>query len=189
VVAHIEARGCPRSRRISMKRLVFLVGTAIMAAAAAYSQTASQVARAELRNAQGEVVGRANLTPDAQGVRITIEVEKLPAGPHGFHVHAVGRCDPPDFASAGAHFNPEGKKHGLKNPEGPHAGDLPNLVVRPEGTATVTTTAPRVTLGAGPNSVFHPGGTALVIHAGPDDDLTDPAGNSGARIACGVITP
>ena len=172
-----------------MKVLVFLVGVALLAAAAAYSQPASQGARAELRNAQGDVVGRASLSPDAQGVKITLNVEKLPAGAHGFHVHAVGRCDAPDFASAGGHFNPEGKKHGLKNPEGPHAGDLANLVVGPDGTATVTTTALHVTLGAGPNSVFHPGGTALVIHAGPDDDVTDPAGNSGARIACGVITP
>ena len=127
--------------------------------------------------------------PEAQRVKIALEVEKLPPGPHGFHIHAVGRCDPPDFASAGAHFNPEGKKHGLKNPEGPHAGDLSNLVVGPDGTAKATASAPRVTLGAGPNSVFQPGGTALVIHAAPDDDVTDPAGNSGARIACGVITP
>jgi Cu-Zn family superoxide dismutase len=162
---------------------------ALLIGAVAYGQTASQAARAELRNAQREVVGRATLTPDGQGLRIAVEVEKLPPGSHGFHVHAVGRCDPPDFASAGAHFNPDGKKHGLKNPEGPHAGDLPNLVVGADGTARVTAMAPRVTLGTGPNSVFHPGGTALVIHAGPDDDVTDPAGNSGARIACGVITP
>jgi Cu-Zn family superoxide dismutase len=174
---------------MSIKSMAVVAATAILIGAVAYSQPVSQAARAELRNAQGEVVGRATLTADAPGVRIAIEVEKLPPGPHGWHVHAVGRCDPPDFASAGAHFNPEGKKHGLKNPEGPHAGDLPNLAVGADGTARVATMAPGVTLGPGPNSVFHPGGTALVIHAGPDDDVTDPAGNSGARIACGIITP
>jgi Cu-Zn family superoxide dismutase len=172
-----------------MKWMVFLVGMALLVGAVAYSQTASQTARAELRNAQGEVVGRATLTPEAQGVRIALEVEKLPPGPHGFHIHAVGKCDPPDFMSAGGHFNPEGRKHGLKNPEGPHVGDLPNVVVGVDGTARARTVAPRVTLGAGPNSLFQPAGTALVIHAGPDDDVTDPAGNSGDRIGCGVITP
>jgi Cu-Zn family superoxide dismutase len=157
-----------------MKGLVVLTGMALLVAAAAHSRRPT--ARAELRHAQGDVVGRATLTPEAQGVRIALEVERLAPGPHGLHVHAVGRCDPPDFASAGGHFNPGGKKHGLKNPAGPHAGDLPSLAVGPDGGARTTVTAPWITLGAGSNSVFHPGGTALVIHAGPDDDVTDPAG-------------
>jgi superoxide dismutase, Cu-Zn family len=174
---------------MSIRSVALVAAMAILIGAVAHGQTVSQAARAELRNAQGEVVGRAILTPDTQGVRIAVEVERLAPGPHALHVHAVGRCDPPDFASAGAHFNPEGKKHGLRNPEGPHAGDLPNLAVGADGTAKVMAMAPQVTLGPGSNSVFHPGGTALVIHAGPDDDVTDPAGNSGARIACGIITP
>jgi superoxide dismutase, Cu-Zn family len=178
-----------RMRRIPMKGLVVLTGMALLVAAVAQGQPAARGARAELRNAQGDVVGRAILMPEAQGVRIALEVERLPPGPHGFHVHAVGRCDAPDFASAGGHFNPDGKKHGLKNPAGPHAGDLATVVVGADGGAKATATAPGITLGSGPSSVFHPGGTALVIHAGPDDDVTDPAGNSGARIACGVITP
>jgi Cu-Zn family superoxide dismutase len=175
-------------RGTSMRVTVFVMSAALLVSAGASGQTAARTARAELRNAQGEVIGCATLAEQPQGVTISLEVEKLPPGSHGFHVHAVGRCDPPDFASAGGHFNPEGKKHGLKNPEGPHAGDLPNLMVGPDGRARVTVAAPKVTLGEGPNSAFHPGGTALVIHAGPDDDVTDPAGNSGGRIACGLIT-
>jgi Cu-Zn family superoxide dismutase len=99
----------------------------------------------------------------------------------------VGKCDPPDFKSAGPHFNPDNKKHGSKNPDGPHAGDLPNFDVGPDGTAKVSVVAPNVTLGDGPNSLFHPEGTALVIHEKADDYMTDPAGNAGARIACGVV--
>jgi superoxide dismutase, Cu-Zn family len=172
-----------------MKWVVYLVPMALLVGGVAYSRTASQTARAELRNAQGEVVGRATLTPEAPGVRVDLEVEKLPPGAHGFHIHEVGRCDPPDFMSAGGHFNPEGRKHGLKNPEGPHAGDLPNVVVGADGSARARIMAPRVTLGAGSNSLLQPAGTTLVLHAGPDDDVTDPGGNSGARIACGVIRP
>jgi superoxide dismutase, Cu-Zn family len=170
-----------------MKRTWILSGIVLGFASVATGQTATPTARAVLRNAQGEVVGRATLSAEAQGVAIALEAEKLPPGPHGFHIHEVGKCDPPEFTTAGGHFNPEGKKHGLRNPEGPHAGDLPNLTVGPDGRVTVRVMAPRVTLGAGSNSVFHPVGTALVIHAAPDDDLTDPAGNSGTRIACGVI--
>jgi Cu-Zn family superoxide dismutase len=172
-----------------MKRTWIVVGAGlgIGVGSTTYSQTPTPTARAELRNAQGEVVGRATLSESAQGIAVTLEAEKLAPGPHGFHIHEVGKCDPPDFMTAGGHFNPEGKKHGLRSPEGPHAGDLPNLVVGSDGRVTVKVVAPRVTLGASPNSVFQPAGTALVIHAGPDDDVTDPAGNSGARIACGVI--
>ncbi len=170
-------------------RAAVVVGAILLLGAGAHGQTPARTARVELRNAQGAVVGRATLNDASQGVAISLEVENLPPGLHGIHIHAVGQCDSPDFASAGGHFNPEGKKHGLKNPEGPHAGDLPNLTVGADGRARTTMTAPRVTLGPGPNSVFQPAGTALVIHAGPDDEVTDPAGNSGGRIACGVITP
>jgi Cu-Zn family superoxide dismutase len=103
------------------------------------------------------------------------------------HIHATAKCEAPAFTTAGGHFNPDQKHHGLKNPEGPHAGDMPNFTVKPNGTAKVTVEDPRVTLGGGNNSVFANGGTALMIHAKADDMMTDPSGNAGDRIACGVI--
>jgi Cu-Zn family superoxide dismutase len=113
----------------------------------------------------------------------------LPPGVHGMHIHEAGACESPDFETAGGHFNPFGKKHGLKNPDGPHAGDLPNLVVPLGGKVDVTIAIRRVTLGEGNHSLLSPQGTSLVIHADPDDGTTDPEGNSGLRIACGVIRP
>jgi Cu-Zn family superoxide dismutase len=146
-------------------------------------------AKAVLINGQGEQVGTAFLEQKPEGVQISLEISKLPPGTHAFHIHAVGRCDPPGFQSAGGHFNPYGKKHGLKNPQGAHAGDLPNIVVGPDGTARVNLRTSQVTLAKGENSLLDSDGSALVIHADPDDDRTDPAGNAGARIACGKITP
>jgi Cu-Zn family superoxide dismutase len=142
---------------------------------------------ATLKNAEGKDVGSATFAPTSGGVEVRVRVSGLPPGKHGIHIHAVGKCEPPDFKSAGGHFNPSGKKHGVLNPEGFHAGDLPNLAVEKDGTATVTFTAKGATLGPGEGSLFGPERTALVIHADPDDEKTDPAGNSGARIACGVI--
>jgi len=144
-------------------------------------------ATAELKNAQGVVVGFATLSEEQGGVRVFADVRGLPPGPHGTHLHAVGKCEPPDFTSAGGHFNPAGKKHGLGNPDGSHAGDLPNIAVGADGTGQLNYLARGVTLGSGAGSLFGADGTAVVIHAGPDDYWTDPAGNSGARIACGVI--
>jgi Cu-Zn family superoxide dismutase len=147
-----------------------------------------QKAKATLVNAQGQKVGEAQFEETTHGVKITLKVENLPPGVHAFHIHEKGDCHGPDFMTAGGHFNPLGKKHGLKSPEGPHAGDLPNLVVGADGKETLEAIASQVTLKPGKNSLFQSGGTSLVIHAGPDDYLTDPAGNAGARIACGVIT-
>lgn len=152
-------------------------------------QSPPETAKATLVNDQGQKVGEATLTETPQGVKIVMQVENLPPGEHAFHIHAKGTCAAPDFMGAGGHFNPYGKQHGLKNPAGPHAGDLPNFTVGADGKANIEVVAKLVTLKEGQqNSLFQTGGTSLVIHAGADDNVSDPAGNAGPRIACGVIT-
>ena len=138
-----------------------------------------------LVNSAGQSIGTVRAWQTAGGVSFRISASGLPHGIHGLHVHAVGRCDPPDFASAGGHWNPAGKKHGMNNPAGPHAGDLPNVEVAANGVFTATVTLPGATMA----SLLDADGAALVLHAGPDDYATDPSGNSGARIACAVIQP
>jgi len=147
-----------------------------------------QVAQAELKNASGDTVGEATFTETPAGVRIQVTSTKLPPGMHGVHIHEKGACDAPGFESAGEHFNPGGKHHGDLNPQGPHAGDLGNIVVNAQGAGNLEAVNKNVTLGAGNNSLLRTGGTTLLVHAGEDDRRTDPSGNSGARIACGVIT-
>ena len=141
------------------------------------------VAVAILHNADGADVGRASATEVAGGLRVTIDVHGLPPGTHGAHVHTVGRCDAPDFASAGGHWNPTGMKHGSMNPAGPHEGDLPNLVIGTDGRGAVGVILPGATMAG----LLDADGSSLVVHAGRDDLMTDPSGNSGARIACGVF--
>ncbi len=145
-------------------------------------------AQASLKDAKGEVVGLAEFTEQRQAVRIDVKVLKIAAGKHGIHIHQVGKCDAPAFTTASTHFNPDGKKHGQLVKDGPHAGDLENLVVGENGTAQQTFFNFNVSLAPGSSiSLLKSDGTALVIHKDPDDEKTDPTGNSGDRIACGVI--
>lgn len=150
---------------------------------------AAQTARAALQDAQGQDAGTVELTETPAGVLLNVAVRGLPPGEHAIHVHAVGKCEPP-FDSAGGHFNPGSKKHGLLVPAGPHAGDMPNLHLPESGEAVIEILNPAITLEKGkPNSVFGPDGAAIVIHAAVDDYKSDPAGNAGGRIVCGVIQP
>ncbi len=161
--------------------------TALALLAAPLAALAAEGAIATLKDAQGKDVAKATLSETKEGVRVEVAADALPPGTHGFHVHSAGKCEAPDFKSAGPHFNPTGRKHGLESPDGAHAGDMPNLVVGPGGKGRASAIAKGANLGTGASGLFHEGGTALVVHADPDDMKTDPAGNSGARIACGVV--
>jgi Cu-Zn family superoxide dismutase len=172
---------------VAMRKMLLAVTVGCVVGSIPLVAAAAPSARATLRDAQGKEVGTATLTPGDGGVKIAVRVSGVSPGLHGFHVHAVGKCEGPEFKSAGGHFNPAAREHGLENPRGAHAGDMPNLSVGPDGNGKGEFLARGATLGEGAGSLFPEGGTALVLHAAPDDMKTDPAGNAGARIACGVV--
>lgn len=171
-----------------IRNLLVIPALVCFSAAVAFGD-APKSAHADIVNAQGTKIGTAKITPTADGVKIAVKVEQLAPGEHGIHIHNVGKCEGPAFTTAGGHFNPTNAHHGMNNPldPHPHLGDLPNLVVGKDGKAKATFVAKGITLGDGANSLFHDGGTALVIHEKADDLMSDPSGNSGNRIACGVI--
>ena len=170
-----------------MRPPVGLFGLTAILLAAATLPSQAQTAKAALQTAEGKDAGSVTLTQTPSGVLLALTVKGLPAGEHAFHVHAVGKCEPP-FTSAGGHFNPGNKKHGMMAPDGAHAGDMPNLHIPASGELAVEVLNSAITLEKDkPNSVFDADGSAVVIHAGKDDYKTDPTGDAGGRIACGVV--
>jgi Cu-Zn family superoxide dismutase len=172
------------TKRVIAVALAGLLGAAVFAANKAVTVT--------LKDGTGKDVGTAKLSdgPGGSGVKIALTLKGLPPGEHALHFHATAKCEGPAFTTAGGHFNPTSAHHGINNPmtPKPHAGDMANFTVKPNGTAKLTVTDSMVTLGDGANSLFANGGTALMIHAKADDLMSDPSGNAGDRIACGTIT-
>lgn len=168
------------------KRWFFIILLVLMVFWAGKSN-ADSMAEAKLINGSGEIVGVATFSETKEGVQVVVHVTGLQPGLHGFHIHEKGSCETPDFKSAGGHFNPFGKAHGLKSQEGPHAGDMKNLMVGPHGVGADGFLNTLVTLEDGESSLFKPGGTALVVHKGTDDYRSSPSGNAGGRSVCGVV--
>ncbi|MGB8887172.1 MAG: superoxide dismutase family protein [Candidatus Korobacteraceae bacterium] len=170
-----------------------LLTSAALAACAFSGLTQARAAEkktVELKDAKGNDVGTATIVSKGSGVEVKLDLKNLPPGVHAVHFHQKAQCDPPDFKSAGGHFNPTGKQHGFDNPQGHHAGDMMNFTVKDNGTAKATVKDADVVLGTGSesNSLYANGGTSIMVHAKADDYKTDPSGNSGDRIACGPIT-
>jgi superoxide dismutase, Cu-Zn family len=169
--------------------IAFMLLAPVLSACASVARAPETTsATAVMRDAAGTTVGSLRFQAGPTGTRINGSVTGLSAGAHGLHLHAVGRCDAPEFTSAGPHLSSGALKHGLLNPEGPHEGDLPAIAAGANGAAIVDVITPRLTLAsAGPGALLDADGAAIVVHAANDDQRTDPSGNSGARIACGVV--
>jgi superoxide dismutase, Cu-Zn family len=172
--------------RAKIATLLLLI---LFASGVTFAQAPSNSAHADIVNAQGSKIGTAKITATASGIEIALSASQLTPGEHGIHIHTVGKCEAPAFTTAGGHFNPTGTHHGIHNTQDPHPhiGDLGNLTIGQDGNGKGVFAVPGATLGDGPNSLFHEGGTSLVIHAKTDDLMSDPSGNSGDRVACGVV--
>jgi Cu-Zn family superoxide dismutase len=171
-----------------MKKII-IAAICAFGATQALAQSAGPTAKASFADATGAALGTAQLTQTEKGVLIDIDLKNVPPGPHGFHIHQTGKCDgAAKFTTAGGHFGVGGQEHGYHSGKGPHAGDLPNLIVPEGGALKQQIFTPGVTLGSGENSLFDADGSALVIHAKGDDYRSQPAGDSGDRIACAVTS-
>ena len=182
-----DRRRCRMSISKALTR-ISAIGKAALAGVMVSAVSLQPTRRVEMKGTRGEAAGTAVIAAQRHGgVEITLDLRGLAPGEHALHFHGTARCEGPDFTTAGSHFNPTSKRHGLQNPEGPHAGDMPNFIVTSDGTAKTRVSNPNVSLSDGENSLYARGGTALVIHAAADDMRTEPAGNAGARIVCGVV--
>ncbi|MEK3883388.1 superoxide dismutase family protein [Paenibacillus sp. PL2-23] len=173
---------------VTLSTAILLASSLAFQPAMAEEEAKSGQLNVPLINSKGEPIGNATLLQRNDKVILHVEAKGLKPGAHGIHIHTEGKCEAPDFNSAGGHFNPHNKQHGFKNPQGFHSGDLPNIQVKQDGTVNAKLASEAVSLQPGkPNYLLKEGGTSLIIHEKPDDYATDPSGKSGARIACGVI--